>query len=52
MRRGPPRRYWSMQELAEDLRAYTEGRVVRAHRTGAFVELRKWIGRNRLAGAA
>src|SRR5690606_16522974 len=31
------------------LGAYLEGRVVRAHRTGAWVELRKWIRRNKLA---
>lgn len=46
-------RYASMQGLAEDLRAYTEGRVVRAYEQGPVAELRKWIGRNRaLAGAA
>ncbi|MCA8957441.1 MAG: serine/threonine protein kinase, partial [Planctomycetes bacterium] len=52
MAREPDRRYASMQELADDLRAYLEGRVVRAHKTGALVELRKWIQRNKGAAAA
>ena len=47
MARAPEDRYASMGELADDLRAYLEDRVVQAHRTGAFVELRKWIRRNR-----
>jgi formylglycine-generating enzyme required for sulfatase activity/tRNA A-37 threonylcarbamoyl transferase component Bud32 len=48
----PERRYASMLALADDLRAYLEGRVVKAHASGAFAELRKWIGRNRgTAGA-
>ena len=52
MARDPQARYASMLELAEDLRAYLEGRVVRAHSTGALVEFRKWIGRNRGFAAA
>jgi len=40
-------RYGTMMELAEDLRAYLEGRVVRAHATGALAEFRKWVHRNR-----
>ena len=51
MARAPRDRYASMAELADDLRAFTEGRVVRAHRVGAFVELEKWIGRNRSVAA-
>jgi serine/threonine protein kinase/formylglycine-generating enzyme required for sulfatase activity len=47
MQRDPRDRYPSLREMAEDLRAYLEGRVVRAHRTGAWVELAKWISRNR-----
>ncbi|MGE0144697.1 MAG: WD40 repeat domain-containing serine/threonine protein kinase [Planctomycetota bacterium] len=47
MARDPRRRYASMRDLAEDLRAYLEGRVVHAYRTGAFAELRKWFGRHR-----
>ena len=47
----PEQRYHDMRSLADDLRAYLEGRVVRAHRTGALAELAKWIARNRLAAA-
>src|SRR5262249_17983590 len=48
----PADRYATVLELAGDLDAWLEGRVVRAHRTGAWVELRKWVGRNRGAAAA
>ena len=52
MAHEPRGRYPSMHALAEDLRAYLEGRVVRAHETGSLAELRKWVARNRpLAGA-
>lgn len=44
-------RYADLRTMAEDLRAYLEGRVVRAYRTGALAELKKWIGRNRLAAS-
>ncbi len=46
MAREPERRYRDTLELAEDLRAYLEHRVVRAHQTGAIAELRKWVERN------
>jgi serine/threonine protein kinase/WD40 repeat protein len=49
MARELDERYASMAELAEDLRRYLEDRVVLAHRTGALIELRKWVARNRLA---
>ncbi len=49
--RDPDRRFATAQELAEDLHAYLEGRVVRSHRTGLWVELRKWVGRNRWLAA-
>jgi len=52
MARERTRRYPSMEALAEDLRAYLELRVVRAHRSGALVELQKWMQRNRLAAAS
>jgi len=52
MAREPSQRYASMLELAADLRAYLENRVVRAHRTGPVVELRKWIERNQLLAGA
>ena len=52
MAREPAGRYQSMVELADDLRAYLEGRVVRAYETGAIAEFRKWFLRNRwLAGS-
>ena len=40
-------RYASMNELADDLRAYLEGRVVRAYESGVLAEVRKWVARNR-----
>jgi serine/threonine protein kinase len=40
-------RYPGMQALADDLRAYLEGRVVTAYRTGARAELLAWMRRNR-----
>ncbi|MCP5519354.1 MAG: protein kinase [Verrucomicrobiales bacterium] len=49
MQRDPRRRYANAGELAEDLQAWLDGRVVRAHRTGALAELQAWILRNRLA---
>ncbi len=52
MAREPAARYAGALELAEDLNAWLEGRVVHAHRTGAWIELRKWVGRNRGAAAA
>jgi serine/threonine protein kinase len=52
MARAPADRYADMLAMAADLRAYLEGRVVRAHRTGAWVELSKWIRRNRGTAAA
>ncbi len=52
MQRSPRQRYTDMSRLAHDLRAHLEGRVVQAHARGPWVELRKWIARNRaLAGA-
>ena len=41
-------RYRDMTALARDLRAYLEDRVVTAHATGTWAELRKWISRNRV----
>ena len=52
MRPDPDERYASARELAADLRAYLEGRVVAAHRTDRLEKVTKWIRRNRaLAGA-
>ena len=47
MTRDWRKRYRDMGELAEDLRAFLEGRVVRAYQTGTLAELRKWMERNR-----
>jgi len=52
MAREREARYPSVAELAADLRAHLEGRVVRAHRTGPWVEARKWLARNRRLAAA
>ncbi len=47
MARDPGDRYEDMSELASDLRALLEQRVVSAYRTGALPELRKWVLRNK-----
>ncbi|MBC7822184.1 MAG: serine/threonine protein kinase, partial [Planctomycetaceae bacterium] len=47
MAREKPARYSTAVDLAEDLQAYLEGRVVAAYERGAWAEMRKWIGRNR-----
>ncbi|MCC7170015.1 MAG: protein kinase, partial [Planctomycetes bacterium] len=53
MERDPDRRYASMLDLADDLRAYLERRVVKAYETGAIAEMKKWVHRNKgLAAAA
>ncbi len=52
MAREPDARYAGMADLQADLRAVTEGRVVRALESGALAEARKWVRRNpALAGA-
>lgn len=52
MQRDPAARYSSASDLASDLRAFVEGRVVRAHQTGALAELFKWTQRNRLLSSS
>ncbi|MFT5284862.1 MAG: sulfatase activating formylglycine-generating enzyme [Planctomycetota bacterium] len=47
MSRAPSDRYADMGEMGKDLRAYLEGRVVQAYRTGAIAEFRTWTKRNR-----
>jgi formylglycine-generating enzyme required for sulfatase activity len=47
MARDREDRYAGAEALRDDLRAYLENRVVRAHRTGPLAELRKWYRRNR-----
>lgn len=51
MARAPSARYRDVPALAADLRAWVDGRVVRAHAIGPIAELRKWILRNRLIAA-
>ncbi len=45
--REPQERYRDLGEMAFDLRAFLEGRVVVAHRTDALVRAAKWVRRNR-----
>jgi WD40 repeat protein/serine/threonine protein kinase len=52
MARDAAARYAGMMDLAEDLRAWLEGRVVRAFEQGAWAEFRKWVTRNRPTAAA
>ncbi len=52
MAREPADRYADTMEMAEDLRAYLEVRVVRAWRSGALAELAKWVQRNRALAVA
>jgi WD40 repeat protein/serine/threonine protein kinase len=51
MDRNRTARYLNCFDLAEDLQAFLDHRVVRAYRTGATAEFRSWILRNRLAAA-
>lgn len=46
MARETSRRYRNAGELAEDLQAWLDGRVVRAYQTGALAKLKAWILRN------
>jgi formylglycine-generating enzyme required for sulfatase activity len=45
-------RYRDMSELARDLAAFVEGRVVAAYRTGAWAETKKWVQRNQALAAS
>ncbi|MEZ5977956.1 MAG: protein kinase [Planctomycetota bacterium] len=49
MRTDPEKRYSTMLEMLEDLRAYVEGRVVRAHDVSLRAEVMKWMRRNAFA---
>ncbi len=49
MARDKSSRYLSSLDLAEDLQAWLDHRVVRAYHTGPIAELKSWIHRNRLA---
>ncbi|MBK8100598.1 MAG: serine/threonine protein kinase [Planctomycetes bacterium] len=52
MARDPGSRYQDMPTLAADLRAYVDNRVVRAYRTGWYVETALWLRRNRGVAAS
>jgi hypothetical protein len=52
MAREIPARYGDTSELADDPRAYIEGRVVRAFEAGTWAETRKWVRRNRALAAS
>jgi formylglycine-generating enzyme required for sulfatase activity/serine/threonine protein kinase len=52
MARDWNQRYRDMSELAADLSAYLEHRVVRAYRTGSWAEAKKWIERNKSLAAS
>jgi WD40 repeat protein/serine/threonine protein kinase len=53
MARDVEARYPTMLEMAADIEAFLEGRVVSAYEAGPFAEARKWVHRNRgLAAAA
>jgi formylglycine-generating enzyme required for sulfatase activity/tRNA A-37 threonylcarbamoyl transferase component Bud32 len=47
MARSSRDRYRDLAEVGEELRAFLEVRVVRAHASGPWAELRKWVARNR-----
>ncbi len=52
MARDWRQRYRDMSELAEDLSAYLNQRVVRAYETGTWAETRKWVKRNKPLAAS
>ncbi len=52
MAHRPEDRYADVGELAADLRAYLEIRVVRAYHVGALARLFKWVRRNRALAMA
>ena len=47
MAREKTARYSSSLDMAEDLQAYLDRRVVRAYRTGALAEFKSWVRRNK-----
>ncbi|MBI1382063.1 MAG: protein kinase [Planctomycetaceae bacterium] len=52
MQSDPNERYPTAEALAEDLRAYLEGRVVSAYERGFVAQTKKWIVRNRVLATA
>jgi WD40 repeat protein len=51
MARDPEQRYASMLEVADDIQAFLENRVVRAYERGSLAEFKKWVVRNKGAAA-
>jgi formylglycine-generating enzyme required for sulfatase activity len=51
MHRDPAQRYTDMRQLGDDLRAWSEHRVVAAHGGGPALRVRKWAQRNRALAA-
>jgi len=51
MARDPALRYGSMLEVADDIQAFLENRVVRAYERGSLAEFKKWVVRNKGAAA-
>ncbi len=52
MSRRKPDRYASSVDMAEDLQAYLDNRVVLAYETGALAEIRKFVARNKVVAIA
>ncbi len=52
MQRDREQRYASAVELSTDLRAFLDQRSVKAYRTGALVELKLWVRRNKPLAAS
>jgi len=52
MARDRGERFANVTELANDLRAFLAQRVVKAYRTGALVEMKLWVRRNRALAAS
>jgi len=52
MHREHSERYANVLDLAADLRAFLAQRVVKAYRTGAMVEMKLWVRRNRALAAS
>jgi len=44
----PDERYQTVMQMADDLQAWMEGRVVHAYESGAWARVRKWGKRNRV----
>jgi WD40 repeat protein/serine/threonine protein kinase len=47
MARDAEQRYGSMLEVADDIQAFLENRVVRAYERGSLAEFKKWVVRNK-----